>query len=140
MNTRSGDVLLRLARIYVEMDFTFIPIDEEGRFNDSDRIRLLRIINALWKEKEALAILSGTPFNKFAREPIVGRLVGRDYKNLINEYQDMYSQQQFGRKRKVVTSAQKKSRADAKKAMKMMWKEGITLKQAWKKVKSGKKY
>ena len=30
-------------------------------------------------------------------------------------------------------------KGDAKKAMKLMWKEGITLKQAWKKVKSGKK-
>ena len=30
-------------------------------------------------------------------------------------------------------------KGDAKKAMKMMWKEGITLKQAWKKVKGGKK-
>ena len=28
---------------------------------------------------------------------------------------------------------------DAKKAMKLMWKEGITLKQAWKRVKAGKK-
>lgn len=30
-------------------------------------------------------------------------------------------------------------KGDAKKAMKMMWREGITLKQAWKKVKGGKK-
>jgi hypothetical protein len=29
-------------------------------------------------------------------------------------------------------------KGDAKKAMKLMWKEGITLKQAWKRVKSGK--
>ena len=30
-------------------------------------------------------------------------------------------------------------KGDAKKAMKLMWREGITLKQAWKKVKGGKK-
>ena len=30
-------------------------------------------------------------------------------------------------------------KGDAKKAMKLMWREGITLKQAWKKVKRGKK-
>ena len=30
-------------------------------------------------------------------------------------------------------------KGDAKKAMKLMWKEGITLKQAWKRIKSGKK-
>ena len=30
-------------------------------------------------------------------------------------------------------------KGDAKKAMKLMWKEGITLKQAWKRVKAGKK-
>lgn len=28
-------------------------------------------------------------------------------------------------------------KGDAKKAMKLMWREGITLKQAWKKVKTG---
>ena len=55
----------------------------------------------------------------------------------------MYEPLNFGKRkvvpaRKAVSAAQKKSRSDAKKAMNMMWKEGITLKQAWKKVKSGK--
>ena len=135
-STRSNDKLLRLAEVYVEMGFTFIPFDEAVNFNDSDRTRLLRIMNALWEEKETIARIAGTPFNKFTREPVVGRLVGSDYKYLIEEYKG-----NFGKKRKAqkgVSAAQNKSRSDAKKAMKIMWRDGISLKQAWKKVKSGK--
>jgi len=135
-STRSNDKLLRLAEMYVEMGFTFIPLDEAVNFNDSDRTRLLRIMDALWEEKETIAKLAGRPSRRGTRAPLIGRSVGSDYRNLVQEYEG-----NFGKKRKAqkgVSAAQNKSRSDAKKAMKIMWRDGISLKQAWKKVKSGK--
>lgn len=143
-STRSNDGLLRLARMYVEMGFTFIPLDGAVNFNDSDRTRLLRIMDALWEEKETIAKLAGRPSRRGTRAPLIGRSVGSDYINLVKEYEGNFGKKKSRQKktvqaRKTSSAAQKKSRSDAKKAMNMMWKEGITLKQAWKKVKRATK-
>ena len=130
--TRSKDKFLNLAEIYVKSGFHSIP-DDETFIQEPDRSIINGLMNMLWRDLEYKVVVKGRPSTKGTREPVVGAMVGADYRDLVNDYDS-----QFGRKRKV-SAAQKKSRADAKKAMNIMWKEGITLKQAWKKVKSGSK-
>ena len=130
--TRSKDKFLNLAEIYVKSGFHSIPADENF-IQEPDRSIINGLMNMLWSDLEDKARMEGRPSTKGTREPVVGAMAGADYRNLVKDYDS-----QFGRKRKV-SAAQKKSRADAKKAMNIMWKEGITLKQAWKKVKSGSK-
>lgn len=141
--TRSKDPSLNLAEIYVKSGFHSIPADENF-IQEPDRSIINGLINMLWSDLEDKVQLKGRPSNKGTREPVVGAMVGADYRDLVKEYKESFGKKKVVHAKKVVpakkvSASQKKSRADAKKAMNIMWKEGITLKQAWKKVKSGSK-
>ena len=142
--TRSTDKLSKLAKIYVQSGFTRIP-DDETFIKEPNRSIINGIMSMIWTELETEARVRGSPSTKGTREPVIGNIVGSDYRALMEEYKRSTP---FGKKKaapakktapskKAVSASQKKARNNAKKAMNIMWKEGITLKQAWKKVKSG---
>ncbi len=73
------------AVIYNNEDFITIPQDEEVQYNANSRNEVISYMNKLKRYKDVIEDLNLRPFKKYTREPIVGKIVGSEFKKSLKD-------------------------------------------------------
>ena len=87
-HTRKNRNLYNLAKIFYINLFDDIPQDEVVIFTPEEQIIVRSFINDLRQQEEENAILAARPFGRGTREPIMGKIVGEDYRLELKKFKE----------------------------------------------------
>jgi len=87
-HTRKNRNLYNLAKIFYINLFDDIPQDEVVIFTPEEQIIVRSFINDLRQQEEENAILAARPNSRGTREPIMGKIVGEDYRLELKKFKE----------------------------------------------------